>query len=481
MKKLSLLFGILLLVSSCESTDIPNPNSPTSTAVLGAPTDYQAVIDGAYYSWWNALHKYTPYNTLMVAADFGTSSWGNFGMRDVGTVSNSPYGLGDHAAINNSTTYGNSAFLTTPYYGLSSAIVAVNTIFNEININGIEVIQADGTNNTNHVLATGHFARGISYGYLSLLYDKSFVYLEGQDPATLTADALLPYTDVYAQAITDLEAAITLANGLSSMTVSGFNGLILDKTQFLQAANSFIAKFTAQLARTSAENSTADWAKVLTTSNKGMTFNLAPIGDGGTSWWHANYLFSNPGWLRVDQKIINMVDPSQPYPFPAEGNYSIPATMPDQRFGVGKDFIPQASVPFRSDRGIYFYSYYSFARDAAYASDLTLPMISFSQVENDLLKAEALIRTNGDKNMAATLINKTRVTRGGLPAATGADADLIDKLFYERYLNAYEGPGSPFFDRRRTDDLGKKQFTQFPIPALELQTIGAEEYTTGGI
>jgi len=41
--------------------------------------------------------------------------------------------------------------------------------------------------------------------------------------------------------------------------------------------------------------------------------------------------------------------------------------------------------------------------------------------------------------------------------------------------------GLPFFDRRRTDDLGSKQFKELPIPALELQTIGAEVYTTGGI
>jgi hypothetical protein len=97
-------------------------------------------------------------------------------MRDVGTVA-SPYGLGDHSAINNSTTYGSRAFITTPYYGLSEAIVGVNTIFNEININGVKVIESDQTDNTNHVLATGYFVRGISYGYLSLLYDKSFFLL----------------------------------------------------------------------------------------------------------------------------------------------------------------------------------------------------------------------------------------------------------------------------------------------------------------
>ena len=480
MKKILLLFGILLFVTSCEETDIPNPNSPTAAAVLGAPTDYQTIIDGAYYSWWNALHKYDPYFTLNVAADFATSSWGNFGMRDVGTVA-TPYGVGDHSAINNSTTYASRAFITVPYYGLSEAIVGVNTIFNEININDTKVIETDGTDNTNHVLATGYFVRGISYGYLSLLFDKSFIFIEGGDPATLTADVLKPYTEVYAQAISDLEEAITLGNALSSMEVNGFNGLTLNKTEFLQLANSYIAKFTAQLARTGSENTSSDWAKVLSSANAGIDYDLAPIGDGGTSWWHGNYYFGNPGWVRLDQKVVKMVDSSQPYPFPASGSYTIPATMPDARFGVGKDFVPQASIPFREDRGTYFYSYYAIQKYIAYASDLTLPMVTFPEVENDLLKAEALIRTNGDKEMAATLINKTRVTRGGLAPASATDADLLDKLFYERYLNAYEGPGSAFFDRRRTDDLGSKQFKELPIPALELQTIGAEVYTTGGI
>jgi len=480
MKKLLLLFGILLFVTSCEDTDIPNPNSPTAGAVLGAPADYQTIIDGSYYSWWNALHKYTPNFTLNVAADFATSSWGNFGMRDVGTQTGT-YGFGDHAAINNSTTYGSRGFLTQPYYGLSEAIVGVNTIFNEININGTQVIDNDGNNNTNHVLATGYLARGMSYGYLSLLFDKSFVYIEGSDAASLKPDALQPYTAVYGQAISDLEQAIALGSGLSSMEVRGFNGLTLNKAQFIQLANSFIAKLTAQVSRTASENSAADWSKILSSANKGINYDLAPLGDGGTIWWHANFLMNNEGWGRVDQKIINMVDSSQPYPFPEGGSYVIPSSMPDARFGPGKDFQPQSSIPFRADRGIYFYSYYAIKKYNSYRSDLTLPMVSFPEVENDLLKAEALIRTGGDKNMAATLINKTRVTRGGLAPAQGSDADLMDKLFYERYINAFEGPGSAFFDRRRTDDLGSKQFRDFPIPALELQTIGAEVYTTGGI
>lgn len=92
--------------------------------------------------------------------------------------------------------------------------------------------------------------------------------------------------------------------------------------------------------------------------------------------------------------------------------------------------------------------------------------------------AEALIRTN--QSGAAEIINESRVGAGGLEAATEGDSDLLDKLFYERYLEAYEGPGNPFYDRRRTDDLGKKQFKHFPVPARNLNAWGASLYITGG-
>src|SRR5207248_4287676 len=50
--------------------------------------------------------------------------------------------------------------------------------------------------------------------------------------------------------------------------------------------------------------------------------------------------------------------------------------------------------------------------------------------ENDLLWAEGLIRTSAPG--AAALINKTRVTRGGLTPAADADSYLLSELQYEQ-------------------------------------------------
>ena len=60
------------------------------------------------------------------------------------------------------------------------------------------------------------------------------------------------------------------------------------------------------------------------------------------------------------------------------------------------------------------------------------------------------------------------------------------KLSTSNLLSASEGiepnvgPGNPFFDRRRTDDLGNKQFRHFPIPARNLNAWEVPLYTTGG-
>ncbi len=101
-------------------------------------------------------------------------------------------------------------------------------------------------------------------------------------------------------------------------------------------------------------------------------------------------------------------------------------------------------------------------------------MPSFEARENLLNLAEALIKQG--KSGAAAIINETRVDVGGLAPATGDATCQLN----ERYLKVYEGPGNPFFDKRRTDDLGSKQFKGLPVPAKEINAWEADIYTTGG-
>src|SRR2546427_11976424 len=71
--------------------------------------------------------------------------------------------------------------------------------------------------------------------------------------------------------------------------------------------------------------------------------------------------------------------------------------------------------------------------------------------ENDLILAEALIRgPTPNLGQAAVLINKTRVTRGGLSPAPSANGILAD-LQYEQDVELYSSNVPPYYNQRRSD------------------------------
>ena len=477
-KHLSLIC-LLSFFIGCESLEVENFNEPETARVLATSDDYVNVLDGATLQFWDAIHKYSPYMTLLVAADFGSSSWGNFNMRSVGTVGE-PYGLGDHNPIENTVTANYTAYLETPYNDLYSVASSANDII--IAVNGSELDEMD----KNESKAYAYFLRGLAYGYLGLLFDKALIFDENTpDITALTYEDFSDYAAVTQQGIADLQSAIQAANGTDELSITGFNGLTINKATLISLCNAYQAKFMIHGCRTQADTNQLDWNTVLQkTQTANVNFDLSPLGDGGTTWWHAFYLSNNSGWIRMDQKVINMVNEASPYPYPLDGYPSDEATLPtiDNRFGdgdsSGKKFKFAGAAPFRANRGIYFYCFWKFDEYESYRGNLTDPMPSFQYIENKLNMAEALIRLGMPG--AAAIINESRVETGGLTAASDSDTDLLDKLFYERYLEAYEGPGNPFFDRRRTDDLGNKQFRHFPIPARNLNAWEVPLYTTGG-
>jgi hypothetical protein len=469
------LLCLTFLQFGCEDLEVENLNEPETERVLATPEDYTSVMDGATLQFWNATHKDSPYMTLLVAADFGTSSWGNFNMQNVGTVSE-PYGEGNHSALDNTVTASNTAYLETPYSNLYSVSTSANDIV-------IAVKKSDlSEDEKNQSLAYAYFLRGLGFGYLGLLYDQALIFDENtENIPSLTYDDFVPYNDVLAQGIKDLQNSIEAANKATDISINGFNGLTIDKSTLISLCNAYQAKLMIHGCRTSSETENLNWELVLQkTMNADVDFDLSPIGNGGTNWWHAFFRAGNSGWIRLDQKVVNMVNSSSPYPYPVDGYDSDEAVLPtkDNRFGENGKFSFAGTAPFRANRGVYFYSFWSMNEYASYRANLTDPMPSFEYIENKLNMAEALIRTN--QSGAAEIINESRVGVGGLEAASDDDSNLLDKLFYERYLETYEGPGNPFFDRRRTDDLGKKQFVDFPVPARNLNAWGAPLYTTGG-
>jgi hypothetical protein len=204
------------------------------------------------------------------------------------------------------------------------------------------------------------------------------------------------------------------------------------------------------------------------------------------------------------------MDPSQPLEY-ADVTPPPRAQSLDKRMGTtdtpGTDYLFVNNIPFNPARGTYFFSQWQHIRYFIHSfengTDLTGTVPFVLAAENDLLIAEALVRTGGDKARAATLINKTRVGRGGLSPLTGASStnDLLAAIFYERDVELFDtGAGQAWFDRRRIDTsltyngipigntwgfrggsgLQKGTPRHIPVPAKELETLGIPVYTYGG-
>src|SRR5688572_18175768 len=140
--------------------------------------------------------------------------------------------------------------------------------------------------------------------------------------------------------------------------------------------------------------------------------------------------------MRVDHRMINRMDagPNAPVHFRYRGTTDIMAPQNgatnDRRLAAGTtgDYRYAGNVIGDPARGIFMQSaywhnrYIGHARSSATSARTAVPYLLAA--ENDLLIAEAEIRrTGGDRARAATLINNTRVTRGGLTPMTAANTN----------------------------------------------------------
>ncbi|MFQ5750704.1 MAG: RagB/SusD family nutrient uptake outer membrane protein [bacterium] len=483
LKTFSILVVCLLLLLACwgcgPDMNIENQNAPDTERALGNPNDVEALIGGAYLTWWGVNMKSYPGMALSTAADELTSSWGNFHMRWASTEPRIEY--------DNSPTYTYNNFTETPWYDLYSVISTANDGLKLIN-DGMVI--GDATR-TLRAKAFAKFCQGLAHGFLALFFNKAFIFDETVD---LESDQLefSPYNEVMDAAIAQLEEAASLfSSGSFDIPSEWINGLTLSSDYMAQLTHSYIARYLSCVARTSADRAAVDWNRVLDHINKGITEDFAPEGDG--DWWWARHFYQgqHPTWVRADYKTVGLADTS--------GNYQawlatpVADRMPflihtaDKRItdgnpeGTGLDFRYEGTPRHRPDRGTYHFSFYfNYRFEYHYLNDATGPMPAFTTRELDLLKAEALFRLG--QSGVADLINKTRVARGGLPPVSDSDPDLWDQLVYEKKIECYlaGGAGLAFFDGRAWDKLVSGTPYHWPVPGLELEILLEPYYTFGG-
>lgn len=509
---LVLMVSGLLAFASCADLSVDNLNDPTTEAVESDESNQVKLLAGGFFdattsmvtTWGTHIHNLADQST-------GTNAF-----RRYWDFSEEP-----RLRIDNTTTYSASAAITAYFGGFNSAIATANLFIAN------EELSDD-------IRAQAYFLRGISRGYLGMIYDQSYFLEEDFNATTDNAD-FQPYTTLIDGALSDIDQAISLASGSSTFVLNAMPNPADSWTQaeFLDIANSLAARIAAGRARTASEAATLDWDRILTYANAGLggpnslsginTFSATNIGSSGE---YANYFAdwlnfvvtggfdTGHGYNPTDVKIPHMLDTSYPVIYPAENasaseaNYP-PADTEDPRIDYFKYTTnPGFLNPTRNAN--LFTNYFSarmFAESDWWPAENKIIFMTASEV--DYLRAEAQLMGGGSGGAvaAAQTLNDSPAGTGltdldgfELPSVrlgyteqnslsgghtmTGTEsvAEFQFALLreYSVELDQLGGIGIQWFFMRRHDMLQEGTATMFPVPGSELEILGLDNYTFGG-
>ncbi len=450
----------VLGIAACD-LEVTNPNQPGTAEVLASPTDIESLLGNYYKRWHDGIYRTTG-NVWGMAA---VQSFENYS-----SLSNNCQGqrVGLPRAANDNTVGNSCEGEQKRVYFIESEVTRVaSTILTRMAADGFTL---GSTAQDARARAFAEFLRGLSLGYLALMYDSAAVVSPGMssvDPGTLSG-----YGAVMDSAMVALQASIDYAN----LAVTGAYGFPLPpswiasttsftKDEFIRLVRSYRARLRANVARTPAERTAVDWTAVIADAQAGFTTdhdNITSSTVGPFNSW-VNQWYSYGTWHQMTPFVIGMADVSGSYaawiaqPVSDRGSsggftmvtpdlrFPQGATRPAQQADFQVDFSPAnggcdaaatkckryfANRPTGNDDFSGFgwgWSNYNHVRfsswrrkgDAGSATDGKFPF--FTKAELDLLAAEGHVQRS---NFAAAgaLINKTRVANGGLPALTAFDA-----------------------------------------------------------
>jgi hypothetical protein len=386
--------------------------------------------------------------------------------------------------------------------------------------------------------AFGFFGAATSLGWMALIYDSAAVVGTG-----MPSDSIPPLSgaaDVMKAAIAMLDSAYAYTTNPVASGTGGFPlpTAWMSTTNAMPAADfgklirSYRARFRAGVARTPAQRAAVDWAKIIDDTENGIAADYLPNVGGNTGWsiGDISQIYVDPGWGQISLMYMGMADVSGGYanfiatPLATRNGYFLVQT-PDKRWPAGATRAAQISAsvqptsvssrPYISNRsvadipgdgwGVSYYDFFRFKYIRNSSNQGLYP--AFMKSENDLLAAEAYIRT-GDIAKAAAKIDLTRVP-SGLPALSGvvtsatqavpgdtqcvpqvpqgpgfntvACGTIMEAMKYEKRMEtALTSFGRWWIDSRGWGDLITNTVLEYPVPYQEMQARQKPSYNLGG-
>ncbi|NQU86504.1 MAG: hypothetical protein HQ541_12155, partial [Mariniphaga sp.] len=440
-------------VFSCTDLAVENLNEPDDLSkVLSNSESLYNYAGNAFRTLHNSMQEFdSPALVMNSMADQTTCSWGTGGQYD---LSSEP-----RKGFTNSLKYPYLPFIRVLWEDCYESISNVNGILRLIEEKNIESFEDDL--DVKMLQAWSYFVSGVAHGYLGLIYDKgSIVYWDTE----LDTIQLVCWQDMIDASLILLDKAISIANENSfTIPAEWMGGDTYTNQELSELANSYAARILVYSSRNKTHNEKIDWSKVLNYANKGIQKDLSPELGVRYGFYDMFTCYQRyPGWGRIDHRIINLMDPDYPSRWPnagvswttIDGLDPGPASSVDARLDSDFEYLQNNNFPYY--RGYYHFSHYRHKRfddvfSAVWYGDKPKP--SMLVWENELLKAEALLRT-GNISGAVSILNDpngARKVRGMPMEFSSVDAsEVLLTIFYERDIELINtGIGIGYFDMRR--------------------------------
>ncbi len=506
-KSLLGVWFMALIASGCMDLDVDNPNEPATDDVLDTSSDIESFGGDQYLQWWNGTQKSYPGYTMSVMGQELTSSWGNFGKFDLGRQ--------PREAFVNTQDYDYNPLVESPWSNLYATVSNSIDVIRAIRYDDDFELETPGAEERLEAFVT--FTKGLAYGSLANQFDRAMLVdadSELQDEDGIAVNFPPPdepnYKEVLDFALEKLSDAQQMIDDNPEMLDIPDSWMLggpdLTPAEFSQLINSYKTRFVLMNARTPDERDNldvtqdrdVDWNDIINWVENGYRDDLIMQADGSLRWGHHTNLINDPIWFRVNYELIGRKDESGEFQnwldTDIHDRSAITLDTPDERIDGEVGYIANAGAPFHDPaRGTYFLSNYQFVRNfASYADGNVGPMPHMYSTEMDMYLAEALLRTDGDTDEVAALINQTREDVAGLDPVSGDDSyeELFNAMRYEFELETMGSYGGmAYYHKRGWGHLEGRDYgglpegtpLHFPIPALEIEGIlEMEPYTFGG-
>ena len=268
--KVSALAGMVAALGACEKQlEVINPNSPETRRVLASPADAEALLGGYYKRWHSGIYG----GTGNVAGMANMLSFQNYSS----LANNCQNARTQFTGVSNANNPGNvcAGEQSSMYFVEGEVNRVASSILKQL---ADPAFTLGSTAQDARARSFAEFLRGVSLGYIALIYDSGAVIsadMSAVDPGTLT-----DYKTLMDSAQAALARAINIA--MDTGSVSGGNGFRgtgtsegalpatwiptpatnpMTRTNFVRLIRSYRARLTANNARTPAERAADPFAR----------------------------------------------------------------------------------------------------------------------------------------------------------------------------------------------------------------------------